>query len=172
MPGTAKVSGSNLTRTCFFPNGKYSGSKKCRLLFVCLCFIGFVYLRIVFILLNNFHCSWFKCCSILKSGRIKICFNTGCNFTKSISQSFFFFVFFIGLISLGLIYIDLVASFCVVRGTKKFLVCSCALREKGTNDILNYFFGMKGLLRCFRLFYRIVIIKSISINHPAHLEKR
>ena len=64
----------------------------------------------------------------------KFVFNTDCNFTNSISQFFFsFFSLFIELIIFGLIYIDLVASYCIVRGLKESL-CACMCSD-GKNDI-------------------------------------
>ena len=42
MPGTAKVLGLHLSRTCFFSNGKFSVSNKIvGELFVCLSVVGF-----------------------------------------------------------------------------------------------------------------------------------
>ena len=43
MPGTAKVLGSNLAETCFFPNGKISASNKTfGRSIVCLSVVGLV----------------------------------------------------------------------------------------------------------------------------------
>ena len=58
-------------------------------------------------------------------------FNVGCNFSNWIH---FFFSFVLGLIGFVLYYIDLVASYCVVRGSKKFFFCVCVFvaRERET----------------------------------------
>ena len=87
--------------------------------------------RFFFNAVKNFNCRCFKCFSILK---IRASRNLFLNLAVSICQKvlFSFFVFFIGLFSFGLIYIDLVASYCVIRGSKKVRLCAYALRLKGT----------------------------------------
>ena len=96
MPGTSKVSGSNLTRTCSFFKGKYSGSKKIGLLLVLKCFIGLVARskNCFDFAVSNFHCSGSKCFSILKVWQNRFFFNTGCNFTNQISHFFSFCLFY------------------------------------------------------------------------------
>ena len=88
-PETPKVSGSNLTRTCFY--GKYSGSNKVRLI-ICLLMFYRLSCQIkesFFFAVNNFHCSCFKYLS-KNPADSKFVFNTGVHFTNSIFQNVFF----------------------------------------------------------------------------------
>ena len=99
---------------------------------------------------------------------------------------FFMFCLLIGLISFGLIYIDLVGPYWVVWGSKKVLCARSVLRKEEKRDIffiildlfryiyiiclniIYIFFLVKGFCSdIFGLCYRLVIISSNSINHPA-----